>query len=54
MIKKTKLPNFKVGDRVFLKVEKVEIGKKKKLEPKWMGPYSIIERKNVNLPKMES
>jgi hypothetical protein len=31
MIKKTKLPNFKVGDRVFLKIEKVEIGKKKKL-----------------------
>jgi ribosomal protein L19 len=30
--KKTKLPNFKVGDRVFLKVEKVEIGKKKKYQ----------------------
>ena len=41
--KKTKLPNFKVGDKVFLKIGKVEIGKKKKLEPKWMGPYSIIE-----------
>jgi hypothetical protein len=27
--KKTKLPNFKGGDRVFLKIEKVEIGKKK-------------------------
>jgi hypothetical protein len=27
--KKTKLPNFKVGDRVFLNIEKVEIGKKK-------------------------
>jgi hypothetical protein len=40
---KTKLPNFKVGDKVFLKIGKVEIGKKKKLEPKWMGPYSIIE-----------
>ena len=27
--KKTKLPNFKVGDRIFLIIEKVEIGKKK-------------------------
>jgi hypothetical protein len=40
--KKTKLPNFKVGDIVFLNIEKVEKGKKKKLEPKWIGPYSII------------
>jgi hypothetical protein len=43
MIKKPKLPNFKVGDRAFLNIEKVEIGKKKKLEQKWIGPYSIIE-----------
>ncbi|XP_052083718.1 integumentary mucin C.1-like [Mytilus californianus] len=33
--KSTKQPKFKVGDHVLLKVEKVQVGKKKKLEPKW-------------------
>lgn len=50
--KKTKIPTFKVGDRVFLKIEKVQPGKKKKLEPKWMGPYSIMENRHNLIYKL--
>ena len=32
--KKSKLPQFKVGDRVFLKIGKIQEGKKKRLSPK--------------------
>ncbi|VDI61165.1 Hypothetical predicted protein [Mytilus galloprovincialis] len=50
--KSTKQPKFKVGDHVLLKVEKVQVGKKKKLEPKWTGPFSIIEQKHDLIYKL--
>ena len=40
--KKSKIPKFAVGDHVYLKIMKIRSGKKKKLEPKWMGPYYIV------------
>ncbi|VDI57047.1 Hypothetical predicted protein [Mytilus galloprovincialis] len=50
--KSTKQPKFKVGDHVLLKVEKFQVGKKKKLEPKWTGPFSIIEQKHDLIYKL--
>ncbi|CAC5360188.1 Transposon Tf2-12 polyprotein,Transposon Tf2-11 polyprotein,Transposon Tf2-1 polyprotein,Transposon Tf2-7 polyprotein [Mytilus coruscus] len=50
--KATKIPNFKVGDHVLLKQEKVQIGKKKKLEPKWTGPFSILENRHDLIYKL--
>ncbi|VDI02507.1 Hypothetical predicted protein [Mytilus galloprovincialis] len=50
--KSTKIPNFKVGDHVLLKQEKVQIGKKKKLEPKWTGPFSILENRHDLIYKL--
>ncbi|VDI78664.1 Hypothetical predicted protein [Mytilus galloprovincialis] len=40
--KKSRIPKFAVGDHVYLKIMKIRSGKKKKLEPKWMGPYYIV------------
>ncbi|VDI77535.1 Hypothetical predicted protein [Mytilus galloprovincialis] len=50
--KSTRAPNFKVGDHVLLKQEKVQIGKKKKLEPKWTGPFSILENRHDLIYKL--
>lgn len=50
--KTTKQPKFQVGDRVLLKVEKVRPGRKKKLEPKWTGPFSIIENRHDLIYKL--
>ncbi|VDI18036.1 Hypothetical predicted protein [Mytilus galloprovincialis] len=50
--KSTRAPNFKVGDHVLLKLEKVQIGKKKKLEPKWTGPFSILENRHDLIYKL--
>ncbi|CAC5360193.1 unnamed protein product [Mytilus coruscus] len=50
--KSTKIPNFKVGDHVLLKQEKVQIGQKKKLEPKWTGPFSILENRHNLMYKL--
>jgi len=50
--KTTKPPKFQVGDRVLLKVEQVRPGRKKKLEPKWTGPFSIIENRHDLIYKL--
>ena len=42
--KGTKLPTFKVGDTVYLKVGNVKVGVGRKLAPKWNGPYIITRQ----------
>lgn len=37
-------PKFNVGERVYIRVSAVTRGLTKKLAPKWVGPYRIIER----------
>ncbi|KAL4231721.1 hypothetical protein ACF0H5_009297 [Mactra antiquata] len=40
---KAKMPQFKVGDKVLLRQEKVPLGLSQKLQQKWDGPFLITE-----------
>lgn len=46
--KKAKHIDFKVGQHVKLLAENVRQGRSKSLEPKWLGPYTVIECKDGN------
>ena len=40
--KRAEVPQFKLGDKVLLQNNSKEIGKSKKLSPKYKGPYRIV------------
>ncbi|XP_011859870.1 PREDICTED: uncharacterized protein LOC105557283 [Vollenhovia emeryi] len=44
--KKAKETSFKVGDKVLLLDETLRRGRSKKLEPEWIGPYTVMEKHN--------
>ncbi|GJR81843.1 putative reverse transcriptase domain-containing protein [Tanacetum coccineum] len=52
--KRRKPLEFQVGDRVLLKVSPwkgvVRFGKKGKIEPRYVGPFEIVERPDVQMP----
>ena len=43
------VPRFKIGQQVLVKDESVRIGRSKKLEAPYVGPYEIVKIEGPNL-----